>query len=176
MDSGAATHEEIWDDSALVDSWNDALAEYKVRHAGMPRAACFETAMVACHVRCRDPKLTPRAEIPQHPRQRRHRRRHGRPLTEWRSRVSPRPPRHSGNRSTEGGENRRQGDGNSAPRSPSNGIHDNVGLGEMPMPAPSLKQTTPRRARWMRRSPWTRATKRGTRQSRMARAPSMRRR
>jgi hypothetical protein len=24
------THEEIWDDSALIDSWNDALAEYKV--------------------------------------------------------------------------------------------------------------------------------------------------
>lgn len=24
------THEEIWDDSALVDSWNDALEEYKV--------------------------------------------------------------------------------------------------------------------------------------------------
>jgi hypothetical protein len=26
----AATHEEIWDDSALVDSWNEALEEYKV--------------------------------------------------------------------------------------------------------------------------------------------------
>jgi hypothetical protein len=26
----AATHEEIWDDSALVDSWNQALDEYKV--------------------------------------------------------------------------------------------------------------------------------------------------
>jgi hypothetical protein len=24
------SHEEIWDDSALIDSWNDALAEYKV--------------------------------------------------------------------------------------------------------------------------------------------------
>jgi hypothetical protein len=24
------SHEEIWDDSALVDSWNDALDEYKV--------------------------------------------------------------------------------------------------------------------------------------------------
>jgi hypothetical protein len=24
-------HAEIWDDSALVDSWNDALEEYKVR-------------------------------------------------------------------------------------------------------------------------------------------------
>jgi hypothetical protein len=31
MDSEtAATHEEIWDDSALVDSWNQALDEYKV--------------------------------------------------------------------------------------------------------------------------------------------------
>ena len=25
------SHAEIWDDSALVDSWNDALNEYKVR-------------------------------------------------------------------------------------------------------------------------------------------------
>jgi hypothetical protein len=24
------THDEIWDDSALIESWNDALAEYKV--------------------------------------------------------------------------------------------------------------------------------------------------
>jgi len=25
------SHEEVWDDSALQDSWDDALAEYKVR-------------------------------------------------------------------------------------------------------------------------------------------------
>lgn len=25
------THAEIWDDSALIDSWNEALNEYKVR-------------------------------------------------------------------------------------------------------------------------------------------------
>jgi hypothetical protein len=25
------THDEIWDDSALVNSWNQALDEYKVR-------------------------------------------------------------------------------------------------------------------------------------------------
>jgi len=24
------THEEMWDDSALIDSWNEALQEYKV--------------------------------------------------------------------------------------------------------------------------------------------------
>lgn len=24
------THDEIWDDSALIDSWNEALDEYKV--------------------------------------------------------------------------------------------------------------------------------------------------
>jgi hypothetical protein len=24
------SHAEIWDDSALVDSWNEAVAEYKV--------------------------------------------------------------------------------------------------------------------------------------------------
>ncbi|KAH8677396.1 hypothetical protein BX600DRAFT_449640 [Xylariales sp. PMI_506] len=27
------THEEIWDDSALVNSWNDALEEYKKYHS-----------------------------------------------------------------------------------------------------------------------------------------------
>jgi len=27
----AATHEEIWDDSMLIESWNQALEEYKVR-------------------------------------------------------------------------------------------------------------------------------------------------
>ncbi|RYO93808.1 hypothetical protein DL764_007927 [Monosporascus ibericus] len=27
------THEEIWDDSALVDSWNEALEEYKKYHS-----------------------------------------------------------------------------------------------------------------------------------------------
>ncbi|KAK0386912.1 hypothetical protein NLU13_5225 [Sarocladium strictum] len=27
------TQEEIWDDSALIDSWNDALEEYKKYHS-----------------------------------------------------------------------------------------------------------------------------------------------
>lgn len=27
----APSHDEIWDDSALVNSWNEALEEYKVR-------------------------------------------------------------------------------------------------------------------------------------------------
>ncbi|KAB5582689.1 hypothetical protein GE09DRAFT_1049667 [Coniochaeta sp. 2T2.1] len=26
-------HDEIWDDSALIESWNDALAEYKKYHS-----------------------------------------------------------------------------------------------------------------------------------------------
>jgi len=56
----APTHEEIWDDSALVDSWNEALEEYKVSQAQ------FQT--------CDDRVLTI-SEIPQHPRQRRHSRR-----------------------------------------------------------------------------------------------------
>lgn len=30
MEPEAASHEEIWDDSVLIDSWNEALAEYKV--------------------------------------------------------------------------------------------------------------------------------------------------
>ncbi|KAL2131585.1 hypothetical protein VTI74DRAFT_4826 [Chaetomium olivicolor] len=34
MDSETApTHEEIWDDSALVESWNQALEEYKKYHS-----------------------------------------------------------------------------------------------------------------------------------------------
>lgn len=32
----ALTHEEIWDDSALVESWNQALDEYKVSEAEDP--------------------------------------------------------------------------------------------------------------------------------------------
>lgn len=28
---GTVSHAEMWDDSALVDSWNDALEEYKAR-------------------------------------------------------------------------------------------------------------------------------------------------
>jgi hypothetical protein len=28
-------HDEIWDDSALIESWNDALAEYKVTPEGI---------------------------------------------------------------------------------------------------------------------------------------------
>ena len=29
-ETGDIKHEEIWDDSALIDSWNEALEEYKV--------------------------------------------------------------------------------------------------------------------------------------------------
>ncbi|KAL1835632.1 hypothetical protein VTJ49DRAFT_6302 [Mycothermus thermophilus] len=29
----AANHDEIWDDSALVNSWNEALDEYKKYHS-----------------------------------------------------------------------------------------------------------------------------------------------
>ncbi|KAG6016832.1 hypothetical protein E4U54_000386 [Claviceps lovelessii] len=28
-DQDILSHEEVWDDSALIDSWNEALAEYK---------------------------------------------------------------------------------------------------------------------------------------------------
>lgn len=30
MESREPTYDEIWDDSALIDSWNQALDEYKV--------------------------------------------------------------------------------------------------------------------------------------------------
>lgn len=56
------THDEIWDDSALIDSWNEALDEYKVRlscrvrQKGQP--ACCRLAV----------KTNFKLEIPQHPR------------------------------------------------------------------------------------------------------------
>ncbi|KAG5945451.1 hypothetical protein E4U53_006699, partial [Claviceps sorghi] len=30
-DQEILSHEEVWDDSALIDSWNEALAEYKLQ-------------------------------------------------------------------------------------------------------------------------------------------------
>lgn len=39
------THNEIWDDSALIDSWDEALEEYKV-------------AFMQSHPLISDPKLT----------------------------------------------------------------------------------------------------------------------
>ena len=30
MNSNGLTHDEVWDDTALVDSWNKAVKEYKV--------------------------------------------------------------------------------------------------------------------------------------------------
>jgi hypothetical protein len=44
----AATHDEIWDDSALVDSWNQALDEYKVSQWQQS----FETTVDARHHQC----------------------------------------------------------------------------------------------------------------------------
>ena len=29
-EDGELTHDQIWDDSALIDSWNEAVEEYKV--------------------------------------------------------------------------------------------------------------------------------------------------
>jgi hypothetical protein len=41
-------HDEIWDDSALIESWNDALTEYKVSSQGShhptPPSALFLTS------------------------------------------------------------------------------------------------------------------------------------
>ncbi len=36
-------HDDIWDDSALVDSWNEALAEYKVSRPGSSSVLSVET-------------------------------------------------------------------------------------------------------------------------------------
>lgn len=69
------THDEIWDDSALIDSWNQALEEYKVRHPSTrPNEACNS------HISTEFDVLTPHPEIPQHPRKGRLGRRHSRPV------------------------------------------------------------------------------------------------
>lgn len=31
IDESDSQHEEVWDDSLLIDSWNQALQEYKVK-------------------------------------------------------------------------------------------------------------------------------------------------
>lgn len=36
------THQDIWDDSALVSSWNEALAEYKVSTLHNATTKCTE--------------------------------------------------------------------------------------------------------------------------------------
>jgi len=43
MAGDGASHEEIWDDSALLNSWDDALAEYKVCNASLRDNAYHQT-------------------------------------------------------------------------------------------------------------------------------------
>ena len=33
MADSALPHEQVWDDTDLVDSWNEAFAEYQVKHS-----------------------------------------------------------------------------------------------------------------------------------------------
>ncbi len=40
------THDEIWDDSALVESWNEALEEYKVGYSSMDRSKRFANCLM----------------------------------------------------------------------------------------------------------------------------------
>lgn len=42
MANANPAHEEVWDDSALLTSWNDAFAEYKVK-------PCFQSSQ---HLTC----------------------------------------------------------------------------------------------------------------------------
>lgn len=63
LDKKNPTHDQIWDDSALVDSWNSALEEYQVRPSSSPPPTNHENSMT-------DDDAKP-PEIPQHPRQRR---------------------------------------------------------------------------------------------------------
>lgn len=36
VDESDPLHEEVWDDSLLIDSWNQALQEYKVKQIPQP--------------------------------------------------------------------------------------------------------------------------------------------
>ncbi|PBP22254.1 hypothetical protein BUE80_DR006794 [Diplocarpon rosae] len=47
---GNASHSQIWDDSALVDSWNDALEEYKKYHSIKARDENVEQLLKADQV------------------------------------------------------------------------------------------------------------------------------
>lgn len=42
-ESRELTHQEIWDDSALIDAWNSATAEYEVRLASALTSAALDT-------------------------------------------------------------------------------------------------------------------------------------
>ena len=46
-ESRELTHEEIWDDSALIDAWNSAAAEYEVRANVSARGASSLTSSIA---------------------------------------------------------------------------------------------------------------------------------
>lgn len=67
LDKKNPTHDQIWDDSALVDSWNSALDEYQVRPSSSPLPGNHQNSMT-------DDDAKP-PEIPQHPCQRRRSRR-----------------------------------------------------------------------------------------------------
>lgn len=41
------THEEIWDDSALVNSWNEALEEYKKYHSIHSKGGNVDSVLIA---------------------------------------------------------------------------------------------------------------------------------
>jgi hypothetical protein len=59
----AATHDEIWDDSALVDSWNQALDEYKVSQ--WQQVSKPQSMRVTTSARAASDTI---AEVSQHPR------------------------------------------------------------------------------------------------------------
>lgn len=45
MTSNSSSHKEIWDDSLLVDSWNEALEEYKYYHSIHARGEKIEAIL-----------------------------------------------------------------------------------------------------------------------------------
>ncbi|EGS23183.1 uncharacterized protein CTHT_0008460 [Thermochaetoides thermophila DSM 1495] len=47
----AATHEEIWDDSMLIESWNQALEEYKKYHSIHARGSLEDLEVLECSAR-----------------------------------------------------------------------------------------------------------------------------
>jgi hypothetical protein len=46
---GQLSHDEIWDDSALVNSWNQALEEYKVKLTTSEHVGCTKLLLQKYH-------------------------------------------------------------------------------------------------------------------------------
>ncbi|KAJ3521129.1 hypothetical protein NM208_g13435 [Fusarium decemcellulare] len=54
------SHEEVWDDSALIDSWNEALEEYKKYHSIHARGGSVRDLESKCRTAIKESSPEPR--------------------------------------------------------------------------------------------------------------------